>query len=150
MEIRKARPEDIPTLRDLRMQQLIDEGASPDTDIGPAIDAFFRRMMAEDRVVEFVAEEGGVLVATGALCIYDLPPSFSNPSGKLAYIANMYTHPDFRRQGLATAILARLDEECRLRNLPYLLLASSKWGRPVYERYGFRQEDRWYSLGPAD
>lgn len=150
MNFRKATPDDIPLMRDLRIQQLIDEGSSPDGDIGPAIDAFFHRMMAEDRMVEFLAEEGGQVVATGALCVYDLPPSFSNPGGQLGYVANMYTHPDFRRRGLASAILSRLEEEARLRGLSQLLLASSKWGRPVYERYGFCQDDRWYSLGPID
>ena len=146
MEFRRARCEDIPKLAQLRLQQLADEGGQPGGDIREAVEAFFRTMMETDRLVEYVAEADGEIAATGAVCFYDFPPSFTNPSGKVAYITNMYTHPAFRRRGLATRMLDCLALECRRREVHRCLLAASPWGRPVYEKYGYRPEPRWYSL----
>ena len=103
-------------------------------------------MMARDQLVEYVAEEGGQIVATGAVCFYEFPPSYINPSGRVAYVTNMYTRPEFRRQGLATRMLDLLTQECRRRGVHRSLLAASRWGRPVYEAYGYQQEPKWYCL----
>ena len=146
MEFRRAGAEDIPRLIQLRQRQLHDEAPQPSCSIDGALDRFFCAMMARDQLVEFVAEEDGEIVATGAVCFYLFPPSFTNPSGTVAYITNMYTHPDFRRRGLATRMLDLLTEECRRRGVRRVLLAASRWGRPVYEAYGFQPEPKWYAL----
>ena len=100
----------------------------------------------EDRLVEFLALEGGDIVATGAVCFYPFPPSFTNPTGQFGYLTNMYTSPGFRGRGLATRMLDLAVAECRRRGVVRLFLAASQMGRPVYERYGFQAAGNWYSL----
>ena len=146
MEFRRAVLEDIPRLALLRQQQLHDEAPQPDCSIQRELDEFFHTMMARDQLVEYVAEEGGQIVATGAVCFYEFPPSYINPSGRVAYVTNMYTRPEFRRQGLATRMLDLAVAECRRRGVVRLFLAASQMGRPVYERYGFQAAGNWYSL----
>ena len=146
MIFRLARRDEIPQLASLRQQQLQEEGQQPDCSLGPALESFFQTMMDRGQLVEYVAEGNGTIIATGAVCFYDFPPSFSNPSGKIAYVTNMYTHPDFRRQGISTKMLELLAQECRLRGVHRSLLISSIWGKSVYEAYGYQPESNWYSF----
>lgn len=67
MKIRKATLEDIPTLGELRKLQLIDEGYAPDGDMDAELSAFFHKHMADGSMVEWVAEEAGEIIATGAM-----------------------------------------------------------------------------------
>ena len=93
-----------------------------------------------------MAEEDGRIIATGAIIFMDFPPSFTNKTGKQGYIANMYTDPDFRGRGIASEILERLAKEARERHIHKLILYASKWGRPVYQKYGFRDAGAWMEL----
>ena len=49
MEYRLATPEEIPTLRELRKIQLIEEGHKPDINMDAELDEFFARRMADTR-----------------------------------------------------------------------------------------------------
>ena len=110
------------------------------------MEGFFTAMLTQDRLVQFLGVEDGRIVATGGVCFYTLPPSFTNSTGQMAYIANMYTHPDFRGQGVATHILDLLAAESRARGVNQSLLFASSLGRPVYEKYGYQAENSWLGL----
>ena len=64
-------------------------------------------------------------------------PTFHNPSGRCAYIMNMYVRPDYRRRGIATAILDLLVTDARERGAGRIALEATEAGRPLYEKYGF-------------
>ncbi len=146
MIYRLARMDEIPLLAELRKRQLVDEGSAPDMEIDMELDAFFRTAMADGSLVEWVAEEDGQVVATAAILFFAFPPSYTNKSGKKGYITNMYTAPACRGQGIATKLLGRLAEEARSAGVTKLWLGASHMGRPVYERFGFRQGDHWMEL----
>lgn len=144
MKIRKATLEDIPVLGELRKLQLIDEGYDPTVgDMDAELSAFFHRHMADGSMVEWVAEEGGEIVATGAVVFYDFPPNFFDPASIRGYVTNMYTAPAYRRQGLATKMLELVAQEAQRRHVGFLWLGASKLGRPVYEKFGFKEDNSW-------
>jgi ribosomal protein S18 acetylase RimI-like enzyme len=64
-------------------------------------------------------------------------PTCMNPSGKKAYIMNMYTEPDYRRRGIAWKTLDLIVNEARSRGVVFITLEATKMGRPLYEKYGF-------------
>ena len=122
MEFRRAVPADIPQLCALRRQQLIDEGQEPALDLSGPMARFFSSMMEEDRLVEFLALEGGDIVATGAVCFYPFPPSFTNPTASSALL-----------QMPATAPAARICSRkcfCSLVGLPFGVFTSMNKARP--------------------
>ena len=143
MKIRKAVLEDIPTLAQLRKLQLIDEGHSPVNDMDGELSAFFHRHMADGSMVEWVAEEDGEIVATGAVVFYDFPPTFEDPQSWRAYVTNMYTAPAYRRRGIATQMLHLVIDEARRRRTEFLWLGASAMGKPVYESVGFHEDSMW-------
>ena len=142
MNFRIATKEDIPQLVECRARQLIDEGQNPDKDITESNTAYFLEYFESGQMEEWVCEEDGRIVATGAVIYYRFPPSFENGDGLKAYIANIYTDPEYRGRRIAPNMLKILEQRARERNVCELWLEASKWGRPVYEKYGFRQDKR--------
>ena len=68
--------------------------------------------------------------------------SFHNPTGKKAYIMNMYTAPAYRRQGIAFHTLDLLVKVIRKQGVSQITLEATEMGRPLYEKYGFvKMED---------
>ena len=146
MEFRYANLDDIPQLIQLRKQQLIDEGIAPNIEIDSELHAFFRHELSTGGLVELLAIQNGEIIATGAVCFYQYPPTYTNQSGKIAYVTNMYTAPAFRGRGLASKILGMLKEEIKARNVSVVRLYASDLGRPVYQKSGFEPEQAWMSL----
>ena len=64
-------------------------------------------------------------------------PTYHNPSGNKAYIMNMYTNPEYRRQGIAFETLRLLVEDAKSRGVNAISLEATDMGRPLYEKYGF-------------
>ena len=52
---------------------------------------------------------------------------------------NMYTHPDYRRRGIAYKMLDILVNEAKSKGINAISLEATEMGRPVYEKYGFVQ-----------
>jgi len=144
--IRTATPEDIPVLITLRKRQLVDEGITPDQDIDNDLHRFFATRMRDDTLVEWVKEEDGHIIATAAIVFYDFPPACTNVTGMKGYITNMYTHPDYRRPGIATQLLTLAVEEAKARGVAKLWLGASRSGRPVYEAFGFHGSEEWMEM----
>ena len=141
MLFRKATEKDIPQLVECRIRQLIDEGQKPDKDITESNTAYFREYFERGQMEEWVCEHDGRIIATGAVIYYAFPPSFINGEGLKAYITNIYTDPEFRGRGIASDMLALLEKSARERNISRIWLEASKWGKPVYEKYGFKEND---------
>jgi ribosomal protein S18 acetylase RimI-like enzyme len=81
------------------------------------------------------------IVATAGICFYQLPCTFSNPSGKIAYITNIYTDDAYRRKGIATYLLDQLINEARALNYKTVRLHASVHGKGIYKSAGFTDAD---------
>lgn len=57
--------------------------------------------------------------------------------GRHAIILNVFTEPEWRRQGVAELLLQRIIDWTRAERLDRLVLHSSEAGRSLYERLGF-------------
>ncbi len=76
-------------------------------------------------------------VGAGAVSFFEVMPTYHNPSGKKAYIMNMYTKPAYRRQGIAYKVLDLLVNESKKKGIHCITLEATKAGKPLYEKYGF-------------
>jgi GNAT superfamily N-acetyltransferase len=143
---RKANVDDIPALVRLRKRQLIDEGSSPTADIDRQLADYFMSALSDGAFVAWVMEADGEIIATSGVCFYALPPNFSNPSGGVAYITNMYTKDEYRKKGIATELLGLVMDEAKSRGYTTVRLHASSLGRPVYEKAGFTDSEGYMSL----
>jgi GNAT superfamily N-acetyltransferase len=106
-------------------------------DFGERTRSYFARHILDESFIAWVAIDDEEIVATSGMCIYHVPPTYTNPSGNVAYLVNMYTVPQYRNQGIATKLLEHLMDEARNRGCNRITLNASKDGRPIYEERGF-------------
>ena len=53
----------------------------------------------------------------------------------------MYTYPSYRNQGIATRLFDLTVNEARNNGSSKILLNVTALGRPIYERYGFKETE---------
>jgi len=88
----------------------------------------------------FVAEaRGGLAVGSGLVWLRPDQPRPQIPGLVSPYILSMYTCPDWRGQGIASALVRRLVTVCRASGYPNVELHASVQGRHVYRRLGFER-----------
>lgn len=69
--------------------------------------------------------------------MFQVMPTYHNPSGKKAYIMNMYTIPEYRRRDIAIKTLDMLIKDTKNKGITSISLEATDMGRPLYEKYGF-------------
>ena len=67
-----------------------------------------------------------------AILVYD-----KDPTGRKAYIMNMYTNPAYRRKGIAYQTLNLLVADAKNKGIDAISLEATEMGRPLYEKFGF-------------
>ncbi|HEY5487025.1 MAG TPA: GNAT family N-acetyltransferase [Candidatus Limnocylindrales bacterium] len=141
--IRAAARSDLPTLLEFRMGMIEDIAAAGQAQRPWDPDAVRQangRWLAEhfDRdFAAWLAEIGGRPAGTAAIMWFPHPPGPRNLQGVEAYVLNVYTKLEFRRRGIARALMARVIEEARARGIGRIWLRASREGRPLYEAIGF-------------
>ena len=146
MDFRRAVLSDIDVLIDLRKQQLLDEGLPPVQNIDVELRKYFAEGLTGHSFIAWLAIEDDTVVATSGLCFYRLPPTFSNPSGVVAYVTNMFTVRPFRRRGIATVMLEKVLHEARILGFSAVKLHASTDGKALYRKFGFQVSEGYMLL----
>ena len=103
---------------------------------------YYEKSLEDGSHVAYLVYDGDRIIGTGGISFYQVMPTYHNPTGMKAYIMNMYTHPDYRRRGIAYHILQLLTEEAKEKGVSHITLEATKAGRYLYEKFGFvRMED---------
>src|ERR1051325_1963790 len=99
----------------------------------------FERLRSGDYLGWLATTEEGEVVAGAGLIFLEWPPSMLHltPSRR-AYLLNVYTDPEHRKQGLAHRLTPCTSDLFKTNNIPVLSLHASRYGRPVYESLKFQ------------
>jgi GNAT superfamily N-acetyltransferase len=142
--LRRATPNDAPTITAQRHQMFADNELATEARYN-AMDLTFapwvRERLADGRYVGLFLEEDATLLAACGIFFGDFPPHFLDPNPIRAYLLNFYTAPEARGRGLATQLLQHAVDECRKANVQVITLHASKFGKPIYEKFGFTQNN---------
>ena len=104
--------------------------------------AYYRRALESGEHIAYLVYDNGKFIGAGGVSFYQVMPTYHNPTGKKAYIMNMYTAPEYRRQGIAIHTLDLLVKDAKEQGVLQIALEATDMGRPLYERYGFvKMED---------
>jgi GNAT superfamily N-acetyltransferase len=96
------------------------------------------RKMAEGEYLAWVARDEQDVVAGGlGLWLMDWPPHMIGPGSPRGNILNVYTRPDYRRRGVARALMQVALDWCRANGIKSVILHASADGRALYENLGF-------------
>ena len=81
------------------------------------------------------------VVASGALCLFERIPYHENVTGKEGYILNVYTRPDYRKNGYAGLLVNEMIKYASQNGIRRLWLTSSEKGKRLYMQAGFVERD---------
>ena len=98
---------------------------------------YYKNALEDNTHYAILVMEDDKFIGAGGVSFYSVMPTYHNPSGKKAYIMNMYTAPDYRRQGIAYKTLDMLVKISKERGINQISLEATEMGRPLYEKYGF-------------
>ena len=140
--LRRATLDDLDLLVELRIavQEELGEVNGDREAVAEANRAYFQQKVPSGEYVSFFAEAEGQVAGVGGIVLFRKPPHPRNLSGVEGYILNMYTHPDWRRRGIASRILDGLLAEAREHNAGLVWLRATETGRLVYEQHGFAED----------
>lgn len=99
--------------------------------------AYYKWALETGEHIAYLVYDNETFIGAGAVSFYQVMPTYHNPSGKKAYIMNMYTNPEYRRQGIAFYTLDLLVKDARAKGVSQIALEATDMGLPLYEKYGF-------------
>jgi len=136
--IRPATLGDLDVLVRHRLGMFADMGVTVDDPIAPAFRAWLSDMMPSGTYRAWLVEtEGNEVAAGGGITILPWPPVPRYPTGRLAFVYNVYTEPSHRRRGHARLIMHAIHTWCREAGIMSVALNASQDGRPLYESLGY-------------
>ena len=98
---------------------------------------YYKRTLENGEHIAHLVYDNEIFIGAGGVSFYQVMPTYHNPTGKKAYIMNMYTASEYRRQGIAFHTLDLLVKNARKQGISQITLEATEMGRPLYEKYGF-------------
>ena len=112
-------------------------GEEPSEELMAQNERFYTSHIADGSHIAFKALTDGEEAGSGSVCFTEELPSPDNPTGKCAYLMNIYVREEYREHGIGHAIVKRLIKESHARGCGKIYLETTPEGRPVYESLGF-------------
>jgi len=134
---RKLTENDLESFINMRINQLLEEGATDEMDLSPALMDYYQRHLANGTFVSWLALDGDKIIGTSGMSFVEKPPYFGCPTGRIGLLSSMYTNPDYRRQGIARELLRRVVEEARAYGCGTVQITASDMGVLLYSNFGF-------------
>ncbi len=142
IDYRKATINDCSLLAKIRVDFLVEANDVKDQDEKDLLhinnEKFLRDSLTDGSFAAWLAIEDGEIIATSGVSFYNLPPNKKCPTGKVAYIGNMFTYPQYRNKGIASKLFNLVVEECKNHGCEKILLNATDMGKPIYEKFGFK------------
>ena len=141
MEFRKATLADLDLLVQTRIEVLRAANGLPDSadlrEVEAQSRAYYAQAIPAGTHTALLVFDRAQWIGAGGISYYRVMPTCHNPTGRKAYIMNLYTRPDCRRMGIATHTLDLLLQDAREKGVAQVSLEATAAGRPLYEAYGF-------------
>ena len=140
LSVRELGPNDLDELISWRMEVLDtvfaedkpwDAEALREANLG-----YYREHIGKDHFACIISVDGKD-AGCGAICIQDEMPSPDNPTGKNAYLMNIYTREEFRHKGVGEAVVAWLIDRARAEGADKIYLESTDMAKSLYSKIGF-------------
>jgi GNAT superfamily N-acetyltransferase len=139
--LRSATLKDAATLAAHRRSMFRDMGYSDTAALDSMMAKFLpwleAKMKSGDYLAWVAVTRDDRIVAGAGLWLMDWPAHMVGSSPRRGNILNVYTEPEFRRQGLARSLMEAALNWCRSNEIDFVILHASPQGRVIYESMGF-------------
>lgn len=140
MHIRRATAADAQIITQQRVRMFADAQIADEQVTAPMVGTFrpwLEAKLNDGSYRGWLVELDGRIAGGAGLWLMEFPPGWIDENPLRAYLLNFYVAPELRRRGLARKLLELAMEEARSTGVKVITLAASKYGRPLYESYGF-------------
>ena len=128
MEYRKADLGDVEQLVKIRLAYLKEDHKEMTEEqaekIRISLPSYFEKHLNQD-IISYLGMDGGEAIASVFLLISEKPANPTFITGKTGTILNVYTHPDYRRRGIAMELMSMAIKDGRDMKLSYLDLEAT-------------------------
>lgn len=139
MEIRRATENDIEGLVENRMDFISSiKNIRPPKTFEDLTYNRIKDQLKNGSLVAWIAVEEKKIVSAVILCITQQIPSPISITGKIGYVYNVFTVPEYRRQGLALKLLEQMKEFSLDNGISFLNLTATEDGFPLYQKAGYK------------
>jgi GNAT superfamily N-acetyltransferase len=139
--IRQANLDDLEALVQLRLSLLREAGNlqsdTPTAALVEAIRQYLTKTLPTGQFVAWVAQVNSEIIGTSGMVMFEKPPVYGNLLGLDAYIMNIYTVPNWRGKGVATALLREIISYVKMTDARRIWLDATEDGKRLYEKFGF-------------
>jgi ribosomal protein S18 acetylase RimI-like enzyme len=142
---RPATAADLDALVRFRVRMFADMGFASDdgfAGLSAASTVWFAKALADGRYLGWFiarADAPDEIVSRSGMLLMDWPPGIRDIGTVRGYILNVYTEPQHRGHGLATALTRAAIDEARRRGIHVVTLHASDAGARIYKRLGFEE-----------
>lgn len=112
-------------------------GQSPEKGLIEANRDYYTRHIADGSHLAIAASVGGKDAGCGGICFHEELPSPDNPTGRCAYLMNIYVREAFRHAGIGASIIRHLVGEARKRGCGKIYLETTDMAETLYGSIGF-------------
>ncbi|MHA2188000.1 MAG: N-acetyltransferase family protein [Candidatus Thorarchaeota archaeon] len=148
MKVRLATREDIPWIVHHRIEMFRSMGYSESllTKARVGIESFMENEWDESIECYLVIIEEEI-VGGCAVSVYSrLPNPRKTHAAKIACIHNVFVEPQFRNQGIATALMTEVLSHCRKKGILKATLHDTDMSSSLYRKLGFTKVKNYYEL----
>jgi ribosomal protein S18 acetylase RimI-like enzyme len=142
LETRPATVADAALIAAHRRAMFAAMGSTPDSvldGMSRNFEPWVARMIAEGKYSGWITLDDALPIASAGLLVLDWPPHPLDLAGDhRGYLLNVFVEPEFRKRGLAHALVDRCLSEAHRRGLKVVALHSSDAARGIYQALGFR------------
>ena len=142
IKVYKGSIDDLQTLVEMRIAYIREDyGRISDEqieEIKKALPDYYSRHINRDLHI-YTAKKDEEIIACGFLLVIEKPANPSFIHGKVGTVLNVYTKPEYRRQGAAKKLLKQMLLEARNMGLDYVELKSTEAGYFLYKSLGFEE-----------
>ncbi len=141
IRIRQAGIHDLPEILRQRRAMFHDAGYTDATALNAmqeTSEPYIREGLLSGKFVAWIAETSdSEPTGYSAVLITSTPSHPLDPQCRRAVILNVYTYPQYRRQGIARRLMETMIAWCQTQDFASVSLHASKDGRALYESLGF-------------
>lgn len=102
---------------------------------------WLQQRFEQDRYIGWFAQIDETVIAGAGISLVDVGSLPDTQFHYVPYLVNVYTEPEYRKQGIARKLLLIAIDYCRQQKYPQLKLHASVMGRGLYEKLGFEDSN---------
>ena len=94
---------------------------------------YYQKALCNGSHIAYLVFDENCVVGAGGVSFFQVMPTYNNPSGTKAYIMNMYTKPEYRRNGIAYKTLDMLIKDIKARHFSHFIRGDGDGELPKLE-----------------